>query len=115
VCAQFAPELFREIYQISLDSYAKARSTYQVSASLKSAPVVENIKDNELKELITLDDTRQILHVGYGDTLTYQDSSGNFVLRNALKLCLIENKRYYDQAMESHIGKHLSLLAKGKD
>jgi len=110
ICAQFAPDLFREIYQMSVDSYAKARSSYQVSANLKNAPSAATLSDTELMGLITSDDTRQILHVGYGDALTLRDSSGNFALRTALQMCLIENKEDYDQAMEAHIGKHLKLF-----
>ncbi len=112
VCAQHAPELFREIYQSSYDSYAKSRSSYQVSADLNSAPLIGNLRDDDLKELLILEGTRQILHVGYGAALTLQDSTGDFVLRNALQSCLIENKQDYDQAIEHHIGRHLSLLNK---
>lgn len=112
VCAKFNPELFRKIYQISCDSYAKSRASYQVSADLKNAPLVTSLHDHDLQELLKTEGTRQILHVGYGEALALRDSTGDFVLRNALKLCLIQHKQDYDQAIELHIGRHLSLLSK---
>ena len=78
--------------------------------AMKNAPSAATLSDTELMGLITSDDTRQILHVGYGDALTLRDSSGNFALLAALQMCLIENKEDYDQAMEAHIGKHLALF-----
>ena len=112
ICAQFAPEIFRDIYQISYDAYAQSRFSYQVSANLTDAPVVRKLSNSDLKELLFLESSRQILHVGYGDVLTLRDKSGNYVLRDALQLCLIEHKEDYDKALELHIGRHLSLLSK---
>ena len=112
ISAQFAPEIFRDIYQISLDSYAQSRFSYQVSANINDAPLAKNLSDSTLKELLSLESSRQILHVGYGDVLTLRDKSGNYVLRDALQLCLIEHKEDYDKALELHIGRHLSLLSK---
>lgn len=112
VCARFEPELFRKIYQISCDSYAKSRASYQVSADLNSAPQVASLHDDDLQELLNAEGTRQILHVGYGEALALRDSTGDFGLRNALKFALIQHKQDYDQTIELHIGRHLSLLRK---
>jgi len=110
VSAVYAPALFREIYDVSRTAYEQARSSYQVSADFNKAPRSQDLSDDDLGELLMRSDTRQILHVGYGAALSIEGSVGEFRLRNALKLCLIENKPYYDQAMELHIGRHLALL-----
>ena len=114
ICAQFAPELFRSIYKISYESYAKSRFSYQVSANLSDSPLPAKLSDVDFKELLSSPNTRQMLHVGYGEVLSLRDVSGDFTLRSALQLCLIEHKQDYDNALGLHIGRHLSLMSKSK-
>jgi hypothetical protein len=91
-----------------------SRFSYQVSANLNGCPHPAKLDDVDFKELLSSTDTRQMLHVGYGEVLSLRDFSGDFALRNALKSCLIEHKEDYDKALELHIGRHLSLLSKSK-
>lgn len=114
VTAKHAPSLFREIYEISRTAYESARSTYQVSAQLQNMPSSKDLSDEDLIELVNQPDARQILHVGYGPVLALRNEEGEFVLRRALQTLLLEEKPDYDLALESHIGKHLSLLSGDK-
>lgn len=110
VAAVHAPALFREIYEISRTAYEAARSTYQVSAQLQETPLSSDVSDENLSELVTQPDARQILHVGYGAVLALRNEKGEFGLRQELESLLLNEKPHYDQTLESHIGKHLSLL-----
>lgn len=112
ICADFAPEVFRKIYKISYQSYEISRFSYQVSATLNGSPTPADLHADDFKELLSSANARQMLHVGYGEVLSLRDVSGEFILRNALQLCLIEHKQAYDMALELHIGRHLSLMSK---
>src|SRR5699024_198573 len=74
IVARHDPELFAAIWDISRASYARARASYQVSAHEDRTPA--SLEGADLVELIRSDDARQILHVGYGDSLAGTDRSG---------------------------------------
>lgn len=74
--AERNPYLLRAIYQVSREAYRKASVSYQVSADVDLASEMQHVEDWDVPELVAGSDTRQILHVGYGDVLTHTDSAG---------------------------------------
>lgn len=59
--------LFREILALSLDSFESNRASYHLSCD--PAKIESDVTDDQLDNLLTLIDSRQVLHVGYGAVL----------------------------------------------
>lgn len=111
IAAQFEPALFREIYDVSRDSYRGTRTGYQVSAQLDRAPESRDVADDQLGSLVAAADSRQILHVGYGAVLTLEDAQGVRWISNALRSALSSHVEAYEAALEAHLGRHLAPFA----
>jgi len=105
--ARFAPQLFREIYEVSREAFRAARATYQVSAQFDRMPAVASVVDDRLVDLVTTFDTRQMLHVGYGAVLRTADEAGPSERSFALREVLSTNNDAYQEALANHIGAHL--------
>lgn len=111
VAAHQAPDLLREIYGVSRESYRKARASYQVSADVDRTPDPHSVSDADLPELVTAFDSRQILHVGYGDVLTAVDAAGQRRFDAALREVLTFNAELYAEVIADHLGRHLAPFA----
>src|SRR5699024_4393811 len=110
IVATHDPELFARIWDISRASYAKARASYQVSAHEGRTPA--SLKGVDLIELIRSDDARQILHVGYGDSLNGADASGASIHERFLSVVTAHQDEHSD-LLAAHIGRHLGPFASG--
>ncbi|GAA3739391.1 tagaturonate epimerase family protein [Leifsonia bigeumensis] len=108
IAAQFAPELFREVYEVSREAYRGARSSYHVSAQLDRTPDIGEVPDERLPDLVASFDSRQILHVGYGAVLRTEDGTGPSSADAALRELLETRVDEYESLLESHIGRHLA-------
>jgi hypothetical protein len=109
------PTLLRRIWSVSESSYATARSSYHVSASLANVPDVSSIADQDLPGLFDLRDVREILHVTYGAVLVSApstDAAGpdREGLGDALRRCIWVNRGRYWSEIAAHIGRHLAPL-----
>jgi len=111
VAALKEPDLVRDMYRVCRESYRQARASYQVSADLTTTPEPDNVSDENVPELVTQFDTRQILHVGYGDVLTFQDARGNRPYASELRAVLETHPDLYSDVLSEHIGKHLAPFA----
>lgn len=111
VAAIKAPDLVRDMYRVCRESYRQARASYQVSADLSKTPDPSEVADESMPGLVTEFDTRQILHVGYGDVLTHEDGSGNRPYANGLREVLEANPDLYSDVLVDHIGKHVAPFA----
>lgn len=110
VAATCAPTLFREIYDVSRDAYQGARASYQVSANRDKTPLSQDVVDADLPALVDGFDSRQILHVGYGAVLNLRNDQGSRWLNDELHSLLVAEAKKYEDALEVHIGRHLSPL-----
>jgi hypothetical protein len=108
VIAQQDPELFGGIWSISREAYAKSRASYQVSAHEDRTP--ESLDGVDLAALIAAPDSRQILHVGYGDSLTATDADGTLI-GDRLRRVLEAHHAEYTEVLAAHIGRHLAPFA----
>ncbi|MEE6288833.1 tagaturonate epimerase family protein [Georgenia sp. MJ173] len=111
VAARQAPDLLREIYGVSRESYRKARASYQVSADVDRTPDPASVPDADLPELVTAFDSRQMLHVGYGDVLTAVDGAGQRYFDAALREVLTVNTELYATVLADHLGRHVAPFA----
>lgn len=105
VVAAHDPELFSAIWDISRASYVKARASYQVSAHEDRTPT--SLAGVDLQELIRSSDARQILHVGYGDSLNGTDAAGASIHDRFLAV-VTENQAQHSDVLAAHIGQHLA-------
>jgi len=99
------PELFSAIWDISRASYVKARASYQVSAHEDRTPT--SLEGVDLPELIRSADARQILHVGYGDSLNGTDASGASIHDRFLDV-VAAHQASHTEVLAAHIGRHLA-------
>lgn len=113
VAAYRAPDLLREIYGVSRESYRQARASYQVSADVDRTPDPTGVPDSDLLELVNAFDSRQILHVGYGDVLTAVDGDGKRYMDAALREVLTTNSELYADLLAEQLGRHLAPFAVG--
>src|SRR5690625_5033015 len=111
VAAVKNPDLVRQMYQVSREAYRQARASYQVSADLSATPDPVDVADENVPELVSEFETRQILHVGYGDVLTFKDASGNQPYADGLRSVLDANPDMYSDILVEHIGKHVAPFA----
>ncbi|GAA1484177.1 tagaturonate epimerase family protein [Brachybacterium fresconis] len=108
IVASHDPDLFGAIWDISRASYVKARASYQVSAHEDRTPT--SLAGVDLGDLIRSADARQILHVGYGDSLSGTDATGNSIHDRFLEVVASHQNEHTD-VVAAHIGRHLSPFA----
>ncbi|HWL08925.1 MAG TPA: tagaturonate epimerase family protein, partial [Planctomicrobium sp.] len=117
VVARCAPEEFRHIVRFSRDRYPTDRATYHVSATLESAPCVDQIPDAAEMERVYLENWsdvptgkgftapgRQILHCTFGSVLTHLEF-GPLVHQ-----ILREHPDVSAAILEEHFVRHLQAL-----
>ncbi len=103
VLARVAPGLFRKVLQRSVSQFEQERSTYHLSVDLNRMPDIHRLSDEELAVLLTQDESRQVLHVGFGE-----------VLRSPLGAELLgllgESEHFHNEALRRHLARHLQGL-----
>jgi hypothetical protein len=98
------PVLYRKIHSTALDRFSEACRYYHVGADLSKIPDIENLADRKLGDFLDIDDSRQLLHITYGQIL--QDRELKKEIYDFLN---IHEGSYYD-ALIKHAGKHLESL-----
>jgi len=111
VACECAPDLFREICEVSQSAYQKARSSYHVSAEQQRFRDAATVADTDLAELLEDPATRQMLHVGYGELIAPRRSRTNGrPLLADLRAVLLQAPERYAAVLDAHIGRHLQEL-----
>ena len=108
VIARHDPALLALIWDLSRAAYARSRASYQVSAHEDRTPT--SLDGVDTAALIAAPDSRQILHVGYGDSLTASDADGTR-LGDRLRRVLEAHHAEYTEVLAAHIGRHLAPFA----
>jgi hypothetical protein len=103
VAARRNPRLFRNIAKLSLGHFAEDRATYHLSSDPDRIPPLDKLSDGELPGLVSMHDSRQVLHVGYGSVLRSP-------LGDQLKGLLAKYEDDYTIGLERHLGRHLQGL-----
>lgn len=110
VIATHQPELFAEILEYSKGIYEAEKQSYHVSADVNKLKPAKDYKPEELVELFTSDDARQILHVAYGKVLTDKDKNGKYRFREQIYDCLNEHEDTHYEYLIAHFKRHLKPL-----
>ena len=71
------PALYRSIHKYALTMFDEAKKFYHVTTDLNKIPDVDTLKDEELVDLFTQNDARQLIHITYGFILNVKDDDGN--------------------------------------
>lgn len=110
VACERAPDLFREIYDVSHAAYKLARNSYQVSADHNVALDPAGLRDDDLGGLLRDPDSRQVLHVGYGELIAPRQAHEARPLLDDLRGVLLQAPERYAEVLDNHIGRHLEPL-----
>jgi len=105
VLAASEPKMYRELHARALEGFPAARRYYHVTPELSAIPEVKKLSDAELPGLLEQRDSRQLVHITYGEIL--RDAAFKERFFTAQQRHLEE----YWAALERHIGRHLDLLA----
>ena len=111
--AKGAPALYREVHKYALSMFESAKKFYHVTTDLTKIPNIDDLTDDQLESLFTMNDARQLIHITYGYILTDKDEKGNYIFKDRLYAFWRENEDVYKNMLYNHIGKHLSLLYSG--
>jgi hypothetical protein len=104
------PILYRDIHTYALKHLEEAKKYYHISADPNKIPNVYKLSDSELKDLMDLNDARQVIHITYGLILQAKDEKGNYLFKNKIFNCLHKNEDLYAHFLQKHIGNHLKKL-----
>lgn len=107
VVADKQPILFKEILNFARSLYETEKKSYHVSADINKVPKSNELKDYQLVELFDSNDVRQVLHVTFGRVLTDKKPNGDFLFKDDILNCLIENEETHYQFLIRHFKKHL--------
>ena len=105
VIGERQPEFLRELYAYSLRSLPAARRYYHITPNLAKLPQPDTVED--LAGLLANPDTRQVLHVTYGEMLRDRE------IHRRIYLILQADLEAYWRSVARHIGRHLDLLGVG--
>lgn len=109
VVAQVDPELFRALFRHAYEVFPLASSYYHVTPDLSKRSDIAALPDTELPSVLGNRNDRQVLHIAYGEILKVES------LRERLFSRLEEHIEEYWHALETHIGRHVSLLGLMRD
>lgn len=105
VIARHDPDLFEAVLRLSRENFETNRASYRLSCDLSQVPTEPDRE--HLDDLITWNDSRQVLHVGFGSALsTYPDE---------IKQVLREHENELSDILANHFAWHLAPFAAAAD
>jgi tagaturonate epimerase len=113
VVAEKDPTLYREVHTYALHMFGEATKSYHVTTDLGKIPSLDALSDDDLPNLFSNDDARQLIHITYGFILNRKDEHGMFVFKDKLFALWNSESETYATRLDTHISKHLGLLLKG--
>jgi hypothetical protein len=108
--ASVSPALYRRMHQFALSVFSEASRLYHVTTDLNRIPKLEELRDEELSNLLDQEDSRQLLHITYGYLLNAKDEYGKNLFKDQFYAILSQYEEDYWSLLEQHIGKHLDSL-----
>ena len=108
VVAFAEPNEFRKILDFSRIEYEKEKNSYHVSAELKNVHTSDRYNNDQLIELFSQNDARQVLHVTFGKVLTIVDDNGRYIFRDIIYNCLKKNEDVHYNYLINHFKNHLN-------
>ena len=99
VVAGVAPELFREVLELSRERFEHDRKSYLLSCNPARVPSAASLEDADLPGLLEQTDARQVLHVTYGSALDR--------FKPELMAVLEAHEEEHYETLARHFEKHL--------
>jgi hypothetical protein len=112
VVARKDPALFRRILDFAFERFDTDKASYHISARLEVIPRSNQLPDAELESVLNQTDGRQLLHVTFGSVLTTKGADSNYLFRDAVRDCLIDNETEHYTVLKQHLGRHVAPFAK---
>jgi len=109
IIARHEPKLYRRLHRAAMERFDKATSYYVVTTKLDNVPPVNSLEDRELPSLFDNPDSRQLIHITYGELLRDRELALEFF--KALNAHIEE----YWAAVEKHTERHLKTLGVGQE
>lgn len=110
--AKVNPGLYRKMHAFALEHVKEALVYYQVSADFAAIKPLDEVTDDELPSYMDNDDARQLIHITYGLLLQAKDDQGQSRFKDEFFASLHQHEADYEQALITHIGRHLTDLGK---
>ncbi len=111
IVAEYDPLLYREVHSFALATFPEAKKFYHVTTNLAAIPALAGLSDCDLPALFEQNDARQLIHITYGLILNAKNPDGSFLFRDRLYTLWRIRSEEYAARLESHIGRHISMLA----
>jgi hypothetical protein len=108
VVADADPDLFREIVTFAKQRYAEDAEDYHVGADLAKVADPDQLRDDDLPDMLNQSDPRQLCHVTYGSVLTSTRDDGRPRFRDRLFRVLQDRESVYHRRLEDHFRQHIS-------
>jgi len=102
IIARHDPALFRAVLSLSIGQFEANRKSYTLTCD--PAKIDADVPDEALDDLLTLTDSRQVLHVGYGAALE--------AFHDPLYACWTANEAELTTIIRDHFVKHLTPFAR---
>jgi len=99
--------LFREIARFALEKFEGERHSYHVTTDLTRVPDPDRLDDDGLESMLDLDDSRQVLHITFGATLTSKSHDGNYRFRDRIFELLGRHEEEYIRVLVVLFRRHL--------
>jgi hypothetical protein len=110
--ARVNPSLYRSMHAYAEQHVEEALKYYHITADFSKIKPLSEVPDADLPEYMNDNNARQLIHITYGLLLTAKDDAGKLQFKDEFYQTLNENEQAYEEALISHIGKHLQLLGK---
>lgn len=104
------PALYRKMHAFAVEHLGEAKKYYHIGAKLENIPALEKLADKDLPGLMDINDARQVLHITYGLILLAKNADGTSTFRDDIYNLLNRYEAEYYNALQKHLGKHLSEL-----
>jgi hypothetical protein len=105
VISEQEPALFRQMMAATYAGLDSALKLYHITADFDKIPKVADMADGDLRQLLNLNESRQLLHISYGTLLNHPD------IRAPFFAALHTHEAAYEEALDRHFTKHFTALA----
>lgn len=110
VISEKSPDLFRRMYKHALKRLPDAKQFYHIFTEPDMVPEIDGMNDVEIRELMNIEESRQIIHVTYGYLLCDKNDDGSYIFREEFFDTLNSLEDDYYQALINHVGHHIDCL-----
>jgi len=110
VIATAEPGLYRELHKFALQNLEEARKYYHITCDISKIKPLSETSDKKLPEYLNEDNARQVLHITYGLILQAKKEDGTPRFHDRIYELLRTHESDYINALEKHIGRHLTEL-----